>query len=246
MRPTPGKSYCTWTWAKNQANGRNRIWVCFFLLALQSGISSSVINNVYANFKSAPQVSTANILYTIIGGVLRLPIAKVLNLWGRAEGYLVFVGVYTLGLIITAACNNPDSYAAGYTLFWVGYEALYYILDVFIADTSGLRNRAFTFAFAQTPFICTAFTAPLAGQAFISGPGWRWAYGAFCIIQPAIFAPLALVFKHYERKAEKAGLLRHQRSSRTVWQSIIHYIHMFDSTFIFFFFFFPLSLLYAV
>ncbi|PLB36607.1 putative siderochrome-iron transporter [Aspergillus candidus] len=204
------------------------IWLCFFLLALQSGISSSVINNVYANFKSAPQVSTANILYTIIGGVLRLPIAKILNLWGRAEGFLVFLGVYTLGLIITAACDNPDSYAAGYTIFWVGYEALYYILDVFIADTSGLRNRAFTFAFAQTPFICTAFTAPLAGQAFVNGPGWRWAYGAFCIIQPVMFAPLALVFKHYERKAEKAGLLRRERSSRTVLQSIVHYIHMFD------------------
>lgn len=209
----------------------DRIWVCFFMLALQSAISSNVINKAYSSFASAPQISTANILYSIIGGVIKLPIAKTINIWGRAEGYLVFIGVYVLGLIILAACNSPNSYAAGYVLYWIGYDAIYLILQIFVADTSGLRNRAFAFAFASTPFICTAFTGPLAGQSFLNTSSWRWAYGAFAIIQPFVFAPLAIVFKFYQRKAEKMGLYKREPSGRTVFQSIIHYIHEFDGKF---------------
>ncbi|KAL4990399.1 major facilitator superfamily domain-containing protein [Aspergillus falconensis] len=210
--------YTTYAW----------IWVCFFLLALQSSVSSTVIYNAYATFSSAPQVATANILYSIIGGVLKLPIAKILNLWGRSEGFLIFLGVYAVGLIIVAACNGPDSYAAGYVLFWVGYNALFLIMDVFMADTSGMRNRAFTFAFSQTPFICTAFTGPLAGQSFLEVANWRWAHGAFVIINVVAFSPLAIVFKFYQKKAEKMGLYQHEPSGRTTMQSIVHYIHEFD------------------
>ncbi|KAE8367891.1 major facilitator superfamily domain-containing protein [Aspergillus caelatus] len=204
------------------------IWVCFFMMALQSALSSTVMLAAYADFQQAPQVATSNILYSIIGGVLKLPIARMLNLWGRAEGLLVFIGVYTLGLIILAACNGPDSFAAGNVLFWVGYNSVYYILDVFIADTSGLRNRAFAFAFVSTPFICTAFTAPLAGQSFVNHTGWRWGYGVFAIVVPVTLCPLAVVFKYYERKAIKTGVFKREPSGRNLVQSIVYYFHEFD------------------
>lgn len=126
-----------------------------------------------------------------------------LTIWGRAEGFLVFVGIYLLGIIIIAACNGPNNYAAGYVLYWIGYDAIYLILDVFIADTSGLKNRAFSFAFVSTPFICTAFTGPLAAESFLKMATWRWAYGAFAIIMPFVFVPLAVVFKFYQMKLQR-------------------------------------------
>ena len=199
------------------------------MLALQSAVGFNTLYYAYANFASAPQVSTANILSSIIGGVLKLPIAKVLNIWGRAEGFLVFLVVYIVGLVIMASCKGPDGYAAGYVFFYVGYSALYFILDVFVADTSGLKNRGLAFAFVSTPFICTAFTASLLAQAVENGPGWRWCFGIFAIIMPFIFAPLAIVFKYYQKKAEKLGLFEKAASGRTKMQSIIHYAHEFDS-----------------
>ncbi|GME45020.1 Major facilitator superfamily [Neofusicoccum parvum] len=213
-----GTVYCIYAW----------IWVCFFMLALQSAIGNNVINYAYAGFATAPQISTAAILSSIVGGVLKLPIAKSLNIWGRAEGFLVFTAVYLLGIIIIAASNGPDSYAAGYVLYWIGYDAIYLILDVFMADTSGLRNRAFAFGFASTPFICTAFTGPLAAQSFLKMTSWRWAYGAFAIIMPFVFCPLAFVFKYYELKAQKMGVYKREPSGRTWLQSTIHYCHEFD------------------
>ncbi|PYI09246.1 putative siderophore iron transporter [Aspergillus sclerotiicarbonarius CBS 121057] len=198
------------------------------MLALQSSISTNVIQNAYASFEAAPQVSTAGIAASVISGVVRLPAAKLLNIWGRTEGFLVFVGVYLLGLVILAACNNPTSYAAGYVLYWVGYDAVYLILDVFMADTSGLRNRAFAFGFASTPFICTAFTGPLAAESFLKTASWRWAYGVFAIVMPFVFLPLAVIFKFYQRKAESMYIYGRESSGRSTLESIVHYFHEFD------------------
>jgi MFS family permease len=184
--------------------------------------------NAYSTFSNAPAYTTAQILATVIGGVLKLPIAKVLNIWGRTEGYLVFFGVYLLGMIIIASSNGVNTYAAGYVLYWIGYDAVYLILDIFVADTTGLRKRAFAWGFVSTPFICTAFTGPLAADAFLSRTSWRWAIGAFCIIQPCVFIPLAVVFKFYQKKAEKMGLYKREPSGRNVLESFIHYVHEFD------------------
>jgi len=204
------------------------IWVAFFMLALQQGTTIQLNTAAYAGFISAPEIATANVLSTIIGGVLKLPIAKMLNIWGRAEGFFIFVCVFLLGMIIIASSNGPNSYAAGYVLYWIGYNAIYLILDVFVADTSGLRNRAFAIAFIQTPFICTAFTAPLLGAAYLDHSNWRWGYGSFVIIMFAIFMPLVVIFKFYQRKAEKLGLYVQEPSGRTILQSSVYYFHEFD------------------
>ncbi|KAJ5398671.1 hypothetical protein N7465_009160 [Penicillium sp. CMV-2018d] len=210
--------YATYAW----------IWLCFFTLSMQSSISSNVIYYAYANFASAPQISQAYIVSTIVGGVLQLPIAKTLNIWGRAEGFLALLLVFILGLIVIASCNGPNGFAAGYTLYWIGYTALNFILTVFVADASGLRNRAFVYAFIGTPTICTAFVGPLVAQAFLVHSTWRWAYGCFAIITFLLFVPLALVFKFYQRKAEKLNLFLRVSSGRTSAQSFVHYFHEFD------------------
>jgi len=213
-----GAVYGTYAW----------IWFSFFMLALQQGTTIQLNNAAYADFSLAPELITAYILSSIIGGVLKLPIAKILNIWGRAEGFFIFVCVYLLGMIVIASTNGPSGFAVGYVLYWIGYDAVYLIMDVFVADTSGLRNRAFAVAFVSTPFICTAFTAPLLGAAFIEHSTWRWGFGSFVIIMFFVFMPLVIVFKFYQRKAEKLGIYKREPSERNAFQSIVHYFHEFD------------------
>lgn len=210
------------------ANGNTRIWICFFILALQNSINNNMIYYAYSDFASAPQISQAYIVSTIVGGVIQLPIAKTLNLWGRAEGFLVFLGVFILGLIVIASCKGPNSFAAGYTLYWIGYNAVTFIMSIFIVDLSSLRNRALVNALISTPGICTAFVGPIVAQSFQKGSTWRWSYGSFAMIIFFTHIPLALIFKFYQRKAEKIGLFIRHSSDRTVAQSIVHYFHEFD------------------
>lgn len=77
--------------------------------------------------------------------------------------------------------------------------------------------------------IITAFVGPLAAESFPKTASWRWAIGAFAIIQVFVFAPLGILFKYYERKAKKMGLLDTRASGRSIAQSIVHYFHEFDS-----------------
>ncbi|GAO46566.1 putative siderochrome-iron transporter [Saitoella complicata NRRL Y-17804] len=205
------------------------IYLVFFFTSLQSQTTNNLTTYVYSSFYSAPLVTTASIMSSIIGGVLKLPIAKMIDVWGRAEGYLVMVGLTVIGLILMATCKSPEQYAAAQVLYWVGYDGISYILDVFIADTSSLRNRALMFAFSTSPYICNTFAGPALAQAFYnplvtnSGPGWEWAFGAFAFIIAGICTPLSVIMIYYQRKAEKLGVYKRDTSGRTTWLQAAKY-----------------------
>lgn len=107
-----------------------------------------------------------------------------------------------------------------------------YSLQVFTADTSELKNRAFVFAFISTPFIISTPTSGYAAQGFVDlGPeGWRWAYGAFSIIVPVVIAPIFFLFLWNHQKAKRMGVLKpRERSGRTLLQSAKYYAIQFDA-----------------
>jgi hypothetical protein len=82
------------------------VWLGFFILALQSAVSTNVIHNAFATFEEAPAVSTSSIVAGVVSGVVRLPATKLLNISGRPEGRLLFVSVYLVGLIILATATT--------------------------------------------------------------------------------------------------------------------------------------------
>jgi len=103
-----------------------------------------------------------------------------------------------------------------------------YVLDVFMADTSSLKNRALVFAFSTTPYIVTTFAGPRAAESFLKTSGWPWGYGAFAIITPVIALPILAVLWINQRKAAHEGLLVRERSERSFLQSVNHWFWEFD------------------
>lgn len=43
-----------------------------------------------------------------------IPLSKVLDVWGRAEGFLIMATFATLGLILMATCHNLPTFCAAY------------------------------------------------------------------------------------------------------------------------------------
>lgn len=103
-----------------------------------------------------------------------------------------------------------------------------YVLDVFMADTSSLKNRSLVFAFSQTPYIVTTFIGPRAAQSFYETSGWRWGFGTFAIITPVITIPILNLLWTNQRKAIEDGTLVRRKSERTFGQSVSHYLWEFD------------------
>lgn len=127
-----------------------------------------------------------------------------------------------------AACKNVETFAAAQVFYWVGFNGMAYVLDVFMADTSSLKNRALVFAFSTTPYIATTFIGPRAAQSFLETSGWHWGYGTFTIITPVIAVPILIVLWRNQNKAIKRGVLVNEKSGRTFAENVSYYFWEFD------------------
>jgi len=183
---------------------------------------------VTSAFQLHSLTAATGVMSSIIGGLSALPLAKILDIWGRPHGFAITTFLLVLGLIMMAACQNVQTYAAAQVFYWVGYNGMGYSLSIFIADTSALKNRALMFAFINSPYIITVWIGGPLAEAFLAGPGFRWGFGAFAIITPAITTPLLFLFFWNEQKAKNAGLLPPPQINRTFSQSLKHYAVEFD------------------
>lgn len=88
------------------------IFLVFFVSSLQQQIATNLTPYVTSAFAQHSLLSTTQVVSSIVGAVAKLPIAKIINIWGRAEGYILMVAICTIGLVMMAACNSVEMYAA--------------------------------------------------------------------------------------------------------------------------------------
>lgn len=204
------------------------IWVIYFVDTMQQGATGTLTPWVTSAFQEHSLTPTVNVISSIIGGVWKLTLAKILDIFGRPQGYLISIMFTTLGLIMMAACKNVETYAAAQVFYWVGYNGLDYSLSIFLADTTSLRNRGLIFAYSSSPYIVTTWLSGPISQAFLEGPGFRWGFGSFAIITPVITSPLFFLFMYYNKKAKKLGVIRPRESRGNFYETVIHYGREFD------------------
>ncbi len=89
-------------------------------MLLQS-VQSNLTPYVTSAFSSHGLLATTGIVSSVLGGVFKLTIAKIIDIWGRIQGFLAMVLLITIGMIMKATCQNVETYAAAQTLFWVGH-----------------------------------------------------------------------------------------------------------------------------
>ncbi|ORY64508.1 siderophore iron transporter [Pseudomassariella vexata] len=207
------------------------IWIITFVDAMQQGTTGLLTPYVTSGFSQHSLTAAAGVFSSLIGGVTKLPLAKLIDIWGRPHGYILMVVILTVGLVMMAACQNVETYAAAQVFYWVGYNGLSYIMGIFVADTSSLRNRSFMFAFQSSPYIITVWITGPFFNAIVKpgGMGFRWGFGIFAIIMPVVCLPLWVLFMYNQRQAVKSGMLPKKSSGRTTWESIKYYFIQFDA-----------------
>ncbi|KAH6874874.1 major facilitator superfamily domain-containing protein [Thelonectria olida] len=204
------------------------LWLIELIESLLQSVQGNLIAYITSSFHKHGLLSSTAIVATIMGGVSRLTIAKIIDIWGRVEGFFSMVLLIVLGMIMKATCKNVETYAAGHTLFWVGHLGLMYIIDIIVADITTLRNRMIIFGINSTPTICTVFAGPKIAQEFYENANFRWAFGAFCIILVAFCIPVGALFVVTARKAKKMGIWPERTRNRTYWESAKYYFFQFD------------------
>lgn len=93
---------------------QHSIWLLYFVNAFQSAINYSLIPYVTSDFETHSLLSTIFIVANSITAACYIPLSKILDLWGRAEGFLLMTIFATMGLVMMAACKNLSTFCAAY------------------------------------------------------------------------------------------------------------------------------------
>ncbi|EEA19497.1 hypothetical protein TMatcc_009634 [Talaromyces marneffei ATCC 18224] len=205
------------------------IWFLYFVNAFQSSILYSLIPFVTSDFESHSLLNVIYIVGNAMSAAVFIPLAKVLDVWGRAQGYMFMTVCCTLGLVLMASCHNLSMFCAAYVFYIIGFSGITYCVDVLTADASKLKNRGLAYAFTSSPYMITAFAGPKVSNDFYYNINWRWGFGCFAIIFPVVAAPLYFVLRRSLKNADRMGLVKREKSGRTLLQSIWYNTLEFDA-----------------
>jgi MFS family permease len=204
------------------------MWMLYLTNAFQASITGNLTPYVTSGFNEHSLITVIYIVSNSMAAAVYIPTAKLLDLWGRAEGFLVMVSFATLGLILMAVCRSLYTFCAAQVFYTIGFGGMTYCVDVITADASSLKHRGLAFAFTSSPYIITAFAGPKAAEGFYENLNWRWGFGCFAIILPFVAAPLFFILKFNLNKAKRDGVLVREPSNRSLLQSVIFYLREFD------------------
>ena len=196
------------TWSKA---GLYVAYLGIALLACSTSLESQTTTNltIYATsaFHSHSLVSTVLVVQGVVLSVVKPPMSKIADVFGRFEAFSLSVFVYMIGYVMQAAANNVKTYAAAQLFYSAGQTGLQILVQIFIADTSDLLNRALIVTLPDVPFLVNVWLGPPLADALLRNLSWRWGYGIWAIVLPVAFCPLALILYVNQRKAARKGLL---------------------------------------
>lgn len=198
-----------------------------FCLAMLASVQYALTPYITSSFSQHGLLATINIAGRVISGVLTLAIAKFIDIRGRLDGFAGAVFLTVIGMIMKGFCQNVETLAAAEVFLLVGSLAVGFILDVFIADITTLRNRVIVFSLNSTPFLITTFAGPRIAELFYYYANFRWAFVAFAIILAVASIPVIAVLWIQQNKAKAAGLIR-PKSGRTYFESLKFHTVQFD------------------
>lgn len=145
--------------------------------------------------------------------------SKIADVFGRLEAFSLSVFIFIIGYVQQAASRSVGTYAAAQICYSIGSTGLQILIQIFIADTSDLLNRALCATLPDVPFLFNVWIGPQLAQSILQTTGWRWGYGIWVVVLPLAFMPLALALFINQRKASKRGILpQSQFTGLTVWE----------------------------
>jgi MFS family permease len=101
------------------------IWIYTLSGGFRASINSSMTAYATSEFGLHSLLTVVDIVSGAMTAACYIPLAKALDLWGRAEGFMLMVGMLTLGMVLQAAAPNLAALCAGRVRLSLRIEARY-------------------------------------------------------------------------------------------------------------------------
>ncbi|KAI1635206.1 siderochrome-iron transporter [Biscogniauxia mediterranea] len=162
-------------------------------------------NYALSEFQQLSKLATLMTTSTIISAVAKPPIAKLSNVIGRGQTYLLTICLYILSYILMASAHGLGTYTAGAVLYSLGQSGTGVMNAIIVADITTAKWRAFGFGLSFWPFLITPWTAGFIVENVTAqtGIGWRWGIGMMAILMPFCGSFIVTTLWYYQGKAKR-------------------------------------------
>lgn len=151
---------------------------------------------------SHSSLSTLVIVVSVAFAVGKPPFAKILDVFGRAEGIALAALLFALGYLMAACSTSIPMFLVAKALAALGAQGIQLAQQIIVADTTTLTNRGLITSTISLPWLVTTWIGPPIGAMFQSlGPtGYRTCYALFGILLPLVSGLLVLtLFAQWKR-----------------------------------------------
>eukprot|EP00026_Physarum_polycephalum_P005798 Phypoly_transcript_05836.p1 GENE.Phypoly_transcript_05836~~Phypoly_transcript_05836.p1 ORF type:complete len:563 (-),score=76.57 Phypoly_transcript_05836:109-1797(-) len=177
-----------------------------YVYSLDNNSSYSYLTYGLEEFRSFESYTTIYTVQYIIVAVAKIPVAKLADVFGRAQAYFCSVLAWVIGFIILATSQRVSDMAGGIVLYAFGNTGVQIMQQIVIGDYTSSKWRGAVLGLVSMPFVVNFAIAPLIVGHLVPGQ-WRWGYIIFCIIAPIAAAPIIFVLGMNQRAATRKGLV---------------------------------------
>jgi SIT family siderophore-iron:H+ symporter-like MFS transporter len=191
--------------------GKIVLYVSIFLVAYAYGLDNNT-RYVYQatatnSYSSHSLLATVNVVRSVIAAAGQPLFARLSDVFGRTELFIVSIVFYVVGTIIESQAYDVQKFAGGAVLYQLGLTGAMLILEVIIMDNSLMNWRLLASFVPALPFIINTWISGNVTAAV--GPEWSWGIAMWAIIFPVVSIPLVVCMYHMQWRAKKSGDLDH-------------------------------------
>lgn len=179
-------------------------WCSIELLSLAMALVNQTITiyTTYATseFQQLSLLSTIAVVQGVLNVVARPPMAKIADVIGRFEGFLISVVCSVIGFIMLAKSPNIETYFAAQVFYTIGQMGTQFMIQVFATDTSSIAWRAVFIILPNVWYVFVPWVGGPLTTAVLSSSSWRWGIAMWAIIVPVCSLPLLSVLLYMKIK----------------------------------------------
>ncbi|KAJ5730057.1 siderochrome-iron transporter [Penicillium malachiteum] len=186
--------------------------IAMIMVTYELDNSTVYIYNNYStsSFNALSKLAALSTAGSVLFAVIKPPIAKLSNVMGRGQTYMMTICLYILSYILMASAKTINTYAAGYIFYVMGQSGTNIMNDIVISDLSNARWRGFAIGVSFTPYLVTPWVSGFIVDSVVDGIGWRWGIGMFAILMPVGASFIITTLLYYQTRAKKMGLVIRQ------------------------------------
>lgn len=163
-------------------------------------------------------LSTISVITAFVGAGFQPVYARLADLFGRLELFIVSILFYVVGTIIECQAVDVQKYAAGSIFYQIGYTGAIIVVLFIVSDFSSLKWRLFYSFVPAFPFIINTWISGNVVSAV--GMNWKWGIGMWAFIYPLACIPLVCCMIHMRIKAGKTEEWKAFKQRKTKFQEL--------------------------